>query len=91
LFSGFHLFFDEFLSTPEIQNPENVDIKDLVGLIAEYPNQTVWLSMRPDSYQCKTPGFQVVKLKANFRNSPKILQGAKHFFQELKIFPGNFN
>jgi hypothetical protein len=82
------------VSTPETQASNNsniVDVKDLVGLFIKYPNQTVWISMRPDSHQVEAPGFQVVELRANFRNSPKIHLGVKHFFEELEVFPGNFN
>ena len=85
------MFFDEFLSEPENQNLQNVDVKDLVGLLDKYPGSIVWIAMRPDSSQFEAPveGFEVVELKKNFRNSPKIYQGVKHFFEELELKSGN--
>jgi hypothetical protein len=73
-----------------IENFGNVDLRDLVQLFNTHPEQTVWIAMRPDSPQSTSPleGFQVVELKKNFRNSPAILNGTKHFFEELGLESG---
>ncbi len=78
---GYHLFFDEFRNIRGMEEDFLV-INDLVALFSKYNTQTMWIAMRPDSCWYKVPlkGFDVVKLKVNFRNSPKIVQWVKDLF-----------
>jgi ubiquitin-protein ligase len=82
---GYHLFFDEIANKTEFCSVF-LALLDLVYLSNKYPVQTMWIAMRPDSY-FKNPGFDEVKLKTNFRNSPKIIAGVNGLFETYQIKP----
>jgi ubiquitin-conjugating enzyme E2 A len=81
---GYHLFFDEFFNIP---SQYCVGINDVVALSSKYPGQTMWIAMRSDNSHLKAPGFDVIHLKVNFRNSPKIIQGVNDFFEAMALIP----
>jgi hypothetical protein len=82
---GYHLFFDDILNQKWMED-NFLTVNALVDLLSKYPKLTVWIAMRPDSY-FKNPGFDEVKLKTNFRNSPKIIAGVNGFFDAMRIKP----
>jgi ubiquitin-conjugating enzyme E2 A len=77
---GYHLFLDEFCQDRVFTS---LTIQDFVALKSMHSDLTVWIALRPDCTQFEAPGFDVVKLKTNFRNSPKIIQGVNGFFEEI--------
>jgi len=83
---GYHLVFDEIVESSSFSE-NDLDIDKLVAACKEYPNQTVWIAVRPETSHFKASGFNVVHLKMNFRNSPKIIEGVNGFFDGLSLKP----
>jgi ubiquitin-protein ligase len=83
----YHLFFDEFLND-HLHQQVYLTVNEVATLSKRYPDQTVWIALRPDSPPVSAKGFELVNLKTNFRNSPKIVKGVKGF---LEVFFENFS